>query len=862
MATRRAVLRAVFPSSTKATIPTPSATPLLGSAPFGGASFVFSDPSPLDGGDRASERIRWERAWHSATSFLSLRDAAIHPVNGEDDFESLQKRWIKTCSAEVSSSIAYVVSERSEGRQLRASNREDNLIDWYTQELGRHYIQYQLPQALKILSDDSNSDQLAEVLQLLRISQAVYFHPLKQYVLSNISETDRYEFTKFQDGYDAMIAMSLSQSSFAKHLAQVLKRQGSVVLGLERDVPLQDENSMDVDQPSLIRETRNETLHIMKCVDHVGLGGAQAQRILAEVMSELLTTHVNSTFAGQWTSPSTIPAQLDSWVENHFARFAVEVLACLRKNRKLEADQVSEITTTDLENWKKRAIGDLGALRLRELFDIVVEWDNNSRGAIEDLKKYITTTAARLHLTTSFSTVISHRLLQPGASTAEILQVYICIIRAFAVLDPKGVLLDRLARPIRRYLRDRDDTAKIIVGGLLADATDESGSADVLVELAVELNKVTEIAGDDDAGELDWDDMNWVPDPVDAGPEYKKSKSHDVIGTLISLFDTKDIFVKEFQIILGERLLKPEHNFDKETRVLELLKLRFGDTPLQACEVMLKDIMESRRTDVLIQKRDTITTLPSPKPDIHAKILSRLFWPSLNADTFSIPPEVEFLQEKYSAAFGAIKPTRKLTWLQALGLVTVELHLQDRIIHEEVQTWQASVIYAFQDPPETPPSSTPASRTIDALTTTLSMERPLLLTALTFWVGKLVLREISPGTYQVLETLNPSDLQSSTASGANQATIAQAAAASAAAGTAAVKNAEDAVNEKMEEFWPFVVAMLTNQGAMPAGKIVMMLKMVVTGGFPYGVEEMKEFLRGRIEDGRVELVGGAYRVVR
>lgn len=370
----------------------------------------------------------------------------------------------------------------------------------------------------KILSDDSNSDLLADVLQLLRISQAVYFHPLRQHVLSNISETDRHEFTKFQEGYDAMITMSLSKSSFAHHLAQFLKRQGSIILGLDTAVLLQDENSMDVDKLSLVHDVRNETLHIMKCVDHVGLGGAQAQRILAEVMSELLTTHVNSTYAGQWTSPSIIPSQLDTWVENHFARFAVQVLACLRKNRKLAADQVSEITTTDLENWKKRAIGDLGTLRLRELFDIVVEWDNNSRGAIEDLKKYITTPAARLHLTTSFSAVISHRLLQPGASTAQILQVYICIIRAFAVLDPKGVLLDRLARPIRRYLRDRDDTAKIIVGGLLADATDEPGTTDVLVELAVELNKATEIAGDDDDGELDWDDMKWVPDPVDAGP--------------------------------------------------------------------------------------------------------------------------------------------------------------------------------------------------------------------------------------------------------------------------------------------------------------------------------------------------------
>lgn len=46
--------------------------------------------------------------------------------------------------------------------------------------------------------------------------------------------------------------------------------------------------------------------------------------------------------------------------------------------------------------------------------------------------------------------------------------------------------------------------------------------------------------------------------------EYRKSKNSDVIGSLISLFDSKDIFVKEFQNVLGERLLKREYNFEKE----------------------------------------------------------------------------------------------------------------------------------------------------------------------------------------------------------------------------------------------------------------------------------------------------------
>lgn len=123
--------------------------------------------------------------------------------------------------------------------------------------------------------------------------------------------------------------------------------------------------------------------------------------------------------------------------------------------------------------------------------------------------------------------MLSQRLLHPGASTFEILQIYISLIRAFALLDPRGVLIDRVARPIRRYLRDREDTVRVIVAGLLASPAEEDNKGndhmmrqeDVLVDLAVELNRAAElVAQSDDNQDLDWDDMNWTPDPVDAGP--------------------------------------------------------------------------------------------------------------------------------------------------------------------------------------------------------------------------------------------------------------------------------------------------------------------------------------------------------
>ena len=332
-----------------------------------------------------------------------------------------------------------------------------------------------------------------------------------------------YELARFLDRLHSLVANSLDHDVFAEHLSGFLKTEGYIVLGLQDYDEGEGDNGNRRDcgqkSPSSAEEARQKVLMVMRSLHHVGLGGARAQRVFAGVMSEMLSAHVKSAYAGQWTSPSTVIDRLRDWVENQYARFVVEILACLKEVSDSHGCQTTDVSLADVERWQEMGIIRLGALRTSELFNVVVDWEEASKGAIEDLKHYVNTTTARTHLTTFFSNVISHRLLQPGAATMEILQVYISIIRAFAVLDPKGVLLDRIARPIRRYLRERDDTVKIIVGGLLANAdVDEAGATDVLVELAMELNKITEVQGDNDDDDLDWDDMSWVPDPIDAGP--------------------------------------------------------------------------------------------------------------------------------------------------------------------------------------------------------------------------------------------------------------------------------------------------------------------------------------------------------
>ena len=142
VAARRRVFESIFPSMVQKSIPTPTATPIIGSGGFSQASFDSSQESGVD--DPAAERIRWERAWHNATAYLSLPNAPVDLQQASLKDDILTKRWIKPCTKEVSSSVAYIVSEGSVGRRLRDGKEEHDLLRWYRSEIERHYVDYQV----------------------------------------------------------------------------------------------------------------------------------------------------------------------------------------------------------------------------------------------------------------------------------------------------------------------------------------------------------------------------------------------------------------------------------------------------------------------------------------------------------------------------------------------------------------------------------------------------------------------------------------------------------------------------------------------------------------------------------------------
>ena len=66
----------------------------------------------------------------------------------------------------------------------------------------------------------------------------------------------------------------------------------------------------------------------------------------------------------------------------------------------------------------------------------------------------------------------------------------------------------------------------------------------------------------------------------------------------------KELFLTEYRAILSDRLLaKGSYETNDEARTLEMLKIRFGEKALQLCEVMVKDVSDSKFINNNIHKK-------------------------------------------------------------------------------------------------------------------------------------------------------------------------------------------------------------------------------------------------------------------
>ncbi|KAG1882651.1 hypothetical protein F4604DRAFT_1742039 [Suillus subluteus] len=540
------------------------------------------------------------------------------------------------------------------------------------------------------------------------------------------------------------------------------------------------------------------------------------ETLIASIGYEFIESYVEETCARKWSEPML--ATLRGWMIDKIVPWMLYPFARGATN----ADEAKTMMQGVGSRFDFHMHKTLCNLRTKEIFDIIVDFPE-SAGALQDLKECLARVDQRADLVQALRQANNKRLLHPGADTKDILTHYVSTIKCLRIVDPPGVLLFKVADPTRRYLRDRPDTIRCIVASLVGDG--ESGDSLVDDNDPIQPLQQPEMEN--------YSDPEWNPEPIDAGPDFRASKSSDVISTIVSIYDTKDLFIKELQVLLAQRLLAvKDGNFDRERRNVEILKIRFGEAALQVCEVMLRDMTDSRRIDQHVQSQTASS--------MHPTIISRHFWPALESSGMVMPGQFQILQEQYAKEFSVFKPDKVLRWLPHLGRVHLQLELEDRTLEADVPPLEAAFIELFSEKDVW---------TVDELVLRSgSINRNAAVKALATWVDMHVLKEDSEGVFRLL----------SVAEGPTPGSRPQAPKPAEAGELPPVMSVQQQQAEQMKMYWKFIEGMLTNLGSLPLDRIQSMLKFAP--GYDRTVEQLGNFMEAARREGLVNVKDGMWRL--
>ncbi|KAJ4902458.1 Anaphase-promoting complex subunit 2 [Raphanus sativus] len=196
----------------------------------------------------------------------------------------------------------------------------------------------------------------------------------------------------------------------------------------------------------------------------------------------------------------------------------------------------------------------------------------------------------------------------------------------------------------------------------------------------------------------------WEPDHVDADPLISSlsQRKVDILGLLVDIIGSKEQLVNEYRIILTEKLLnKTDYDIDPEIRTVELLKIHFGEASMQRCEIMLNDIIDSKRVNTNVKKTSqTGTELGESELSVDiltSTILSTNFWPPIQDETLELPSPIDKLLSDYAKRYHEIKTPRKPLWKKNIGTVKLDLQFEDRAMQFTVSPTHAAIIMQFQE---------------------------------------------------------------------------------------------------------------------------------------------------------------------
>ncbi len=328
---------------------------------------------------------------------------------------------------------------------------------------------------------------------------------------------------------------------------------------------------------------------------------------------------------------------------------------------------------------------------------------------------------------------------------------------------------------------------------------------------------------------------------------FRSKRSSDIISMLVNIYGSKELFVNEYRSLLSNRLLSQfSYDTEKEIRNLELLKLRFGEAPLHQCEVMLKDISDSKRINTLLHNEDETTALKFKDWPVNSIILSAQFWPQFKQENLELPDEVEKGLEAYTKAFEAIKGNRTLVWKHHLGMADLDLEIGDKKVSLSVSPIHAAIIYQFQ---------VKAEWTGEDLANALKTSAITVRRKINFWITQGLIIEAGNDVFKLAEEGPMRRMSGATAQAEQDHDDEEA--------ESVTRTSRDQRAEELQVFWTYIVNMLINLESLPLDRIFTMLKMFAMQGpsaVECNIEELRSFLDEKVRLHELHFSGGQYKL--
>ncbi len=399
------------------------------------------------------DQIRYYRAWHTVTSRIALPSS----VAAEDSFGTLapeSQMLPQDAGAEDEFRIALFLVLNPESALPHAMQTED-LLEWHTQQVRRHFFQHVVP-LLSACDDEpavasrsggpdshkrdsrrffqahllavrNSTRTLKAALRLYYFGVDLIVRELRREDRKNVdvgpgaSPTRADEaMSQFCRDVESLVGNSASPSLMSSIRVILVGLMSSIVgvapLGrrskkstskLPAGAPKSVRPQLPRNDKAMVTMAREQLLGFVDALVGAGLGGERFQVLVAEIMDELMSQFVKLSYAGLWISVADLEghrtglgkksrtsrvspciASLYDWVENHFARLAVDIVS------HIPSDNRGTVMFEDVQKWRETGLGRLAAVRISELFDIVLAWPA-SRGGLDDLRASVTTPERR-----------------------------------------------------------------------------------------------------------------------------------------------------------------------------------------------------------------------------------------------------------------------------------------------------------------------------------------------------------------------------------------------------------------------------------------------------------------------------------